>query len=286
MLTRLRILWVIFLLASLIIIARLVILMVWEHDVYRALAENSHDLSAALFPKRGTIFFSDSRGHETYPVAMSQESYLLYADTRSILDEAAASSTARTLAGLFGYLPDREAAVFTQLNKRTDPYEPIEQEINAEMMEKIRALALPGLAFAPRPDRYYPEGSLGASVVGFVGKNEAGEPIGRYGIEGYFEKELAGSGGFIVGAKGRDGGIISMPGFSLNPAVPGADIVLKIDRSLEKYACDKLRRAMSEFAAVSAALIMMDPQTGAIRAMCSFPDFDPNTYNKVEDVNV
>ena len=77
-----------------------------------------------------------------------------------------------------------------------------------------------------------------------------------------------------------------MPGFSLNPAVPGADIVLTIDRSLEKYACDKLRRAMSEFAAVSAALIMMDPQTGAIRAMCSFPDFDPNTYNKVEDVNV
>ena len=112
MLTRLRILWVIFLLASLIIIARLVILMVWEHDVYQALAENSMTFPRHSFPNAGR-FFSDSRGHETYPVAMVRSLTCSMLTPVLFSDEAAASSTARTLAGLFGYLPDREAAVFT-----------------------------------------------------------------------------------------------------------------------------------------------------------------------------
>ncbi|PIR03232.1 MAG: stage V sporulation protein D, partial [Candidatus Magasanikbacteria bacterium CG11_big_fil_rev_8_21_14_0_20_43_7] len=59
-----------------------------------------------------------------------------------------------------------------------------------------------------------------------------------------------------------------------------------IDRTLQYKACERLRQGFYEYGATSASLLILDPKTGAIRAMCSLPDFDPNTYNVVEDTRV
>ena len=70
----------------------------------------------------------------------------------------------------------------------------------------------------------------------------------------------------------------------LSEVCDGPDIFLTIDRALQQYACDRLRDGLKEYEAKSAALVLMNPESGAVYAMCSLPDFDPNNYSQVKDL--
>ena len=70
------------------------------------------------------------------------------------------------------------------------------------------------------------------------------------------------------------------------PATDGSDLVLTIDRTVQYIVCEKLKASVSRHGADAGTAIVMDPQTGAVMAMCSSPDFDPNVYNQVTDVSV
>lgn len=271
-------------LVAVLIIVRLFALMILQHGFYTALAAGAHEVYAQLFPERGSIWLQDSRTGEEYPLALNRDVFVVYADTRKITDDDAAETAARSLAEVFGYDEEKKLALYLQLNKRTDPYEPIEPLVEEAIVEKLRQLDLPGIGFVRRPHRAYPEGRLAAHIVGFLGKTEAGKEVGRYGVEGYWQEELAGSGGFFVGEKSAAGRWIPLAGRSLSPAKDGASILLTIDRALQFKACEQLARAAKEYQASSAALIMMEPKTGAIRAMCSVPDFDPNNYSQADSL--
>ncbi|MFA6427507.1 MAG: penicillin-binding protein 2 [Candidatus Magasanikbacteria bacterium] len=281
-LDRIRIVGVLFVSLFIIVIARLFILMIIQHDFYDALAAGSHEMTTNLFPERGSIYLTSSDKAEEYPLAINRDVFLMFADTREIIDENAAEMVAQKLAELFAYPDDKKFSIYLQLNKRSDPYEPLEKKVEQQMMEQVTALQLPGIHFVRRSERYYPEKKLAASVVGFVGKDEEGNDVGRYGIEGYWDKELAGNGGFLEGIKGATGNWIPLAGRLLKPAQDGVDLVLTIDRTLQYEACAVLQKDQEEYGAQTASLIIMEPKTGAIRVMCSFPDFDPNQYNQVE----
>lgn len=273
-------------LVAVLIIIRLFGLMILQHGFYTALAAGAHEVYAQLFPERGSIWLQDSRTGEEYPLALNRDVFVVYADTRKITSDQLAETAARTLAEVFGYNEEEKLALYLRLNQRTDPYEPIEPLVEEAVVEKLRALDLPGIGFVRRPHRAYPEGRLAAHIVGFLGKTEAGKEVGRYGIEGYWQEELAGSGGFFAGEKSAAGRWIPLAGRSLTPAKDGASLLLTIDRTLQFKACEQLARAAKEYQASSAALIMMEPKTGAIRAMCSVPDFDPNNYSQADSVMV
>jgi cell division protein FtsI/penicillin-binding protein 2 len=283
---RLRLLLSFFILFALLVGARLAYLMIWQHNFYVALSAGTHETSGHLFPIRGQIYLQDSRTGEKYPVAMNRDYFLLFADTRAINSDEVASSTAAKLATLFNYDANRQQIIYNQLNKRTDPYEPIENKIDEETMNKIKEMNLPGISFVRKIFRFYPESNLAAAVVGFLGKDKNGSDLGNYGVEGYWQKELAGKGGFVLGPKSAVGALIPMAGGTFSPAEDGADIILTIDRALQFTTCEKMREKMIEYGATSASLLIMDPITGAIRAMCSLPDFDPNIYNQVESARV
>lgn len=283
---RLRVILLVFALLALLVSVRLAGLMIFQHDFYAALAAGSHEVYYNLFPKRGNVYIQDSRTGEEYPLAMNRDYFLVYADTREITSDETAEGVAEKLAAIFAYDEEKKFAVYLQLNKRTDPYEPLEQKVDEAVIDKLKTLELPGISWVRKPFRYYPEGNLAAQIIGFVGKDEAGNDIGRYGIEGYWQKELAGSGGFFAGAKSALGGKITLAGWNFKPPEDGADLLLTIDRTLQFEACETLRRYAAEFQAQSASLLIMDSATGAIRAMCSLPDFDPNVYNQVKSIEV
>lgn len=280
---RLRIILGVFFLFALCIIVRLVYLMYFQHSFYLALANGSQEVYSKLFPVRGTVYWQDSRTGEEYPIAMNRDYFLLYADTRQIKDDQTATDITQKLAEIFGYNDEKKLTVFQQLNKRTDPYEPLELKVEDSIVEKLKALKLTGLGFIRKPFRVYPESNLTAHIVGFLGKDNNGNDIGRYGIEGYWQKELAGKGGLVTGAKSALGAIIPLAGGSFMAATDGADIILTIDRTLQYQACEKLNQARKEYGAVNASLVIMEPKTGEILAMCSSPDFDPNKYNEVKN---
>ncbi len=260
------------------VIVRLFFLMVLQHGFYTALAKGTQEISRELVPERGQVYMQDSRTKEQYPLAINKDYYLVFADTRLIKDDETAKAAADSIAGVFSYDEEKKLTLLAKLNKRTDPYEPIEQKIEEVAMEKIKEMKIPGIGFVRQSYRYYPEGQFASQVIGFVGKNDTGMDIGRYGIEGYWQEELAGKGGFVEGIKSAVGGWISSEKRSFEPAVDGADLVLTIDRTLQHIACNALKEGLHEYDASSAALIIMDPHTGAILAMCSFPDFNPNEY--------
>ena len=272
--------WVI--LIGLVLIGRLALLMIVQHESYKQLAFDSQEISSKIVPKRGEIFLQDTRNGEKFPLAINKDYYQMFADTRQIGSYEIASSVTKILGDLFVYDDEKKAKVFEQLSKRTDPYEPLEQKVDEILMIKIKEMKLDGIHFTPKPYRFYPEIELAAPIIGFVGKDEKGNDRGRYGIEGYWNKELSGESGFIEGSKSAGGGLIALSGLKIQDSKDGANIILTIDRTLEFEACKQLEAGMQEHKASSAALIIMDPMTGAIRAMCSYPGFNPNEYGKID----
>jgi cell division protein FtsI/penicillin-binding protein 2 len=133
--------------------------------------------------------------------------------------------------------------------------------------------------------RYYPENDVASQLLGFV-RSDNNSLTGNYGLEGFFDKELAGVNGYLksdIGA-GSNVGILNSQEY-VKP-IAGSDLILTIDRSIEFYACEQLKEAAQLHKSDSANLVAVDPRTGAIIAMCSWPDFDPNNYQAVTDLNV
>ncbi|MFA5211553.1 MAG: penicillin-binding protein 2 [Patescibacteria group bacterium] len=283
---RIRIASLFFSACILIIIARLFLLMIIDHSFYSSVASGNQELYKKLYPNRGSIFLQSVNSEMVYPLVINKELYNLYLNTKEILDDESAEKVATKLAEFFSYDDEKKLTIYLKANKRTDPYEPIENKIETDKKEEIEKMELPGVHFVELPSRFYPENNLLAQVIGFLGKDDEGNDVGHYGLEGYWNKELSGKGGFLEGLKSAKGSIIAGAEKSFEPAEDGVDLYLTIDRTLQSETCAILKRRMELYEAQAASLIIMNPKTGAILTMCSFPDFDPNNYGKVDSVAV
>lgn len=181
---------------------------------------------------------------------------------------------------------ERFLALVERFSKEDDPYEPIERNIDEDTLNEILALELSGIHYVLEDVRSYPEMNLGGHLFGFVGLGSEGERAGLYGLEGYFEDFLAGENGFLDSETDASGRWIGVGARHFEPASDGGDIVLTIDRTIQFVACDMLRKGVERFEAEGGSLVVMDPKTGRIMALCNAPDFDPNTYGEVEEVEV
>ena len=146
-------------------------------------------------------------------------------------------------------------------------------------------LKIPGLDFNLEKLRYYPEDEIGAHLLGFVSYAD-GEGRGKYGLEEFFNDELFGQYGSLKSEKGAQADVIIVNDREYVKPVNGADLVLTIDRNVEFTACEKLKEAVKKHGATGGSVIAMNPKTGAIIAMCSVPEFNPNDYQAVKDFSV
>lgn len=274
-----------FLALALIIVARFFWLQVVEHDYYVLFAENTHEIYQKLHPERGSMWWQDTRTKEQFPAAINKEFYLVYAVPREIPPSDLASTTAKVMTILgAGYASSTEI-ITSKLGQANSKYTPLAKKVSQDVANQLKAAGLKGIYTTAQAFRFYPEDGLAGNVLGFVGSDSQGNLVGRYGLEGYFEGQLAGAPGFVAGEKGALGSWITLGAKSSVAARNGADLVLTIDRTLEFKACERLRQGMEEYKAKSGALVLMNPDTGAILALCSMPDFDPNNYSKVADAN-
>jgi cell division protein FtsI/penicillin-binding protein 2 len=156
-------------------------------------------------------------------------------------------------------------------------YALLANNVDAATYQELVALDSPALGFEQIPRRYYPQG-IAAPLIGFVAGAGDGF-IGYNGIEGYYEEELAG--------RTRQADISNIP-FDV-PAVDdapekGADLVLTIDRDIQYLVEEALAAAIAETGAESGDIIVMDPTTGDILAMASYPTFDGNSLPDDNDL--
>ncbi|OGF35165.1 hypothetical protein A2482_00540 [Candidatus Falkowbacteria bacterium RIFOXYC2_FULL_48_21] len=305
-----------FICLAVMIIARLFKLQVLDYQYYLSLASDQHEIFKQLYPVRGEIYLNDREGqivkdgHRYYPVALNKTLYLLYALPRDIKDPDAVLQALKEVFRLEPIKSDKPVtaeksgvSVSTvlidedpqgvidgwnlKLRKKDDPYEPLKHLVGEKEIRQIEAYNLEGVGWSKEIARFYPEKSIGSQLLGFVGKQAEKNILkGYYGVEGCYDKELAGEAGFLHSETDTLGRWIALAGKDFRPAEDGQSFVLTIDKSIQYFACNELNKTVKEFSAESGSLIAMDPATGSILAMCNAPDFDPNEYNKIKDMNL
>jgi len=178
------------------------------------------------------------------------------------------------------------AALIARLSKQEDPYEPVARNVTDEQLELLETLESDALDSIIEDARAYPEPGFGGQVLGFLGRNEDGQSVGLYGLEGYFDDFLSGQVGQLYSQTDASGRWIGVGDRHFRPAIDGGDILLTIDRTLQVEVCEILTRGVEQFKADSGTAVVMDPTTGRILAMCGAPDFYPADYGNVEDASV
>ncbi len=260
-----------------LIIWKLFSIQVLLHEKYQTLASSQYDFYRRLHPERGKIFFTQEKNPENFfPVAGNREYVLVYANPYLISD---VPKTVLELINIFPELEAEKENLLLRLSKSEDPYEPILHKVSWEKQELLKQKNLTGIGFSEESFRYYPENNIGSHLLGFVsfdGKIQKGQ----YGVEGFFQEELAGKDGYLEAERDAQGSIIGVSDVSYKEAENGADIYLTIDHTLEYYACSELNKTVAKYKAKGGSVIIMDPKTGKILVMCGSPDFNPNFYEE------
>jgi cell division protein FtsI (penicillin-binding protein 3) len=158
----------------------------------------------------------------------------------------------------------------------------LERRLSAEASQQIEALDMDGLVLDPEPRRIYPMGSFASQVLGFVNFDYEG----AYGIEGIYHDVIAGEPGHLIGERDGAGNVIALGQSTWDPAQDGSDLVLTIDSSVQRIVEEILAETIEEQDASGGTIIVQDPGTGAILGMASQPTYDPNQFNRVEDIQL
>ena len=141
--------------------------------------------------------------------------------------------------------------------------------------EAIIAEGLPGVKVTPASLRRYGEGALASQILGFVGRDN----VGLAGVEFNFDSVLSGKPGRLVYERDSLGNPIPFGARGMEPVQPGADLVLTVDRTLQRIAEEHLAAALEKTGARGGAILMMEPHTGDILAIASSPSFDVTNPN-------
>ena len=257
---RLRLLFALFAIASLVLAGRLAYWQTVGRTELLARATDQVRSDLVVAAKRGVI-----RDRNGAILATTVELRSLYAIPKRIPDHAVA---ARQLGVLLG----RDAAPILAALDSGREWLYIQRWLPEESARAIDALGIPGLGFQYEPKRLYPNDSIGAAVLGFV--NDNGDGVN--GIEGYYEDVLRGTDGRLVVERDPANRDLAV---GIRVAVAprnGADLTLTIDLVAQTAAERELAAAMKKEHATSGSIIVLDPIDGAVRAIASAPTFDPS----------
>lgn len=274
-------------------------LQITEHDYYQNLAVEYQTSDTTVTANRGTIY--DANG-ET--LAISATVYNLILSPRDALekqesvDEQAAKdpdsywnvneTIVDYLTSEFGISEER---VRSQLEKTTYQYIVMVTDIEDDQAKEIRSFISENkltyaLYLSPTTKRYYPYSATAAHVIGFLGYTEdsGDQKVGAYGVEANYEETLAGKAGRVVTAKNASGTEMLSSYQAYMDAEDGSDITLTIDAQIQSMAEQALEAGIEKYYIQKGGfVIVMEPNTGAILAMASSPDYDPNQYSQVID---
>jgi cell division protein FtsI (penicillin-binding protein 3) len=225
------------------------------------LGQTQHRETVTLPGSRGTIF--DRTGVE---LGLGEQATTVYANPKQIVNpRAAAVAVERTL----GLDADH---VYPLLADRTRGFVYVLRQADPAQAAALQRLKLSGFGFYPEERRAYPQGSVAAQILGYVGI----DGDGLSGLELQFDKKLSGHAGQETIVKDPGGRVIDVE--HQKAEIPGRDIFLTLDHSVQANAEEILRETVQKWHAKSASAIVLDPRTGAVLAMAVQPGYDANRF--------
>lgn len=236
----------------------------------QAMAYNQQSLDRKINPKRGTIY--DATGKKILAVSATVETVSVNPVNIKHEDK---EKVARAFSDIFEV--DYETAL-KKVKKRSS-IETIVKKVDKEKTDKLRIWMkenniTSGINIDEDTKRYYPNNELASHFIGFCGSDNQGLD----GIEAKYEETLKGSQGRIVKVTDARGGEIGKEGENYIEAVDGKDIVVSIDMTIQSIAEKYLKQVcIDNICTDGGNIVMMNPKTGDILAMATYPSYNLNT---------
>ncbi len=248
-----------------LVFAGLVVRATWLQGVraesLSSLGRTQHRENVTIPAGRGTIY--DRKGVE---LALGERATTVYANPMQVAKPRAAAIAASRALGLDA---DR---LYPTLADRSRGFVYVARQADPAQASALQRLKLPGLGFYAEERRSYPQRSVAAQVLGYVGI----DGNGLAGLELQFDDELAGRPGKETLVKDPRGRVIDVQ--EEKAEVPGRDLYLTLDHSIQSNAEEVLRATVRKWGAKSASAVVLDPRTGSILAMAVQPGYDANRY--------
>ena len=264
LLARLAFVWVA------LIVARLVQLQIIQHNEYKRLAAQQQEKTLELQAPRGTIV--DRMGQR---LAISLPAESVCVDPLRVPDLPIAADI---LSKILNLDSNDLLARMTEAAASKHGFVWVKRKITAEESERLRDLKLEWIEFRSESQRFYPNQSLAAHVIGDVDFAQKGNG----GIEQSLEARLKGRSGELhvtrdVQKRGFESKVETQP-------QAGQDIRLTIDARIQFVAEREVKKMVQTHHAKWGSAVAIDPHTGDILALANFPTFDPNEPPKKEDL--
>ncbi len=263
-----------FILISLVGVYRLFILQIKNGDYWQAIAKGQQTFIEESIGERGDFFLEDKNNNRII-LAQNIKKNILYIISNKIEDK---NKTAELLEDILQQPKDE---ILLEIEKG----ETFKKEIDDEQAQEFKKNCnnIKGLYVDEIQTRFYPQNSLAASLIGFV--NQAGD--GQYGIEGYFNKIIKGTEGFTEQQRSPWGYLsLFSKNENLNSPKQGSDLVLTLDYNIQFFCEKKLRQAKEQWDIDAGEIIVIEPTTGKIISLATFPSFDPNKYKEETNLEV
>ena len=237
---------------------------------------------------RGEIITSDG-----FALVTNQQAFLLYAKPQEIKGEKEVSKL------IAPYLISEKYATFEanlsddEKKEKEEEIKKKEEEIKNRLQNKqfgwvqlarkmtlvlkdaIKEKSIPGLGFEQDSKRFYPEASMAAQLLGFVGSDKFGQDTGYFGLEGYYDRTLRGKPGRLGQENDPFGIPILVGNYKRVDPEPGSSLHLSIDRVIQYIVEERLKADIEKYGAKSGTVIVQNPKSGRILALATYPNYNP-----------
>ena len=271
---RIKILKNVVLIALAIILVRLFFIQIIEHDAWVAKADEAHTLLETIVAKRGEIYMMDD--DEPVPVVLNQTTYQIIIDP-TVTDKEGIKHALETHAK--DYIAVDLDEVYNTEGLR---YSIVAKNVPRDVANKIAEENLSAIWFQKNNQRVYPEGEMASGLLGFVNA----DGLGQYGVEGSLNNLLSGQDGLLKATADVNKVALSIGKDNVKiPAEDGENVVLSVDRGLQKGVEEIATDAINSTAATNASVLIMDPNTGEVLTMANLPNYNPADYGDVADAS-
>lgn len=260
------------------LIGRLYYLMIVEHDKYEKEAIDNQTSSISVGADRGTIYDCNMN-----VLASSVTVENVFLDPQYISENK--EDLNLIAAGLSELLDLDEDYIRQEASDTTMRYKVIKRKISQDLADEVRNFLsenkIHGVALETDSKRTYPNTTLAAQVIGFTNA----ENKGAEGLEANYDDTLQGTAGAVVKTHGNSGTQMLYSYEKYYEATDGSNLVLTIDNNVQYYLEKNMQAAIDKYDVLNGAFgIVMDVNTGEVKAMATLGSYDPNHYLEINDL--
>jgi stage V sporulation protein D (sporulation-specific penicillin-binding protein) len=265
------------------LVARLVYLQAIRGAYYRNKAANMRAQEIPLVAQRGDLVDRDGK-----PLAVTTHIGTVVCDPTLVKDPAKAAAA---LAPYVEMTPEKILPLISpqkMKNGKNDRYVIVKEGLPAEIADSLRQAItehgkdLAGLSLQEKPDRTYPAGRESVHVVGMVKPGADSKPLGVMGMEKSLDNVLRGNDGYMKAEVDARRRVIPDTQQERKDSRDGYTVKLTIDQTIQHIAESELAKCCELYKPEGATAIVLDPKTGEVLALASYPSFDPQTKAELQ----